>query len=117
MGYYTQYTLDVVELYDEKEKDVILAYASLSDICNSYHQHGDKYDLSFGDTTDDIKWYGHHEDMLKLSIAFPDVAFSLHGVGEEQGDEWIAYYKAGKHVVHSRDDWTPPPFNEENLQG
>lgn len=116
MGYYTQYTLDVVDLDDETVKASILEFITTNDICNSYHQVPDsKYNLTFGESTDDIKWYAHHDDMIMLSKAFPNVVFSLYGVGEENGDEWMSYYKLGKSAVYSRDDWSPPPFNEDDL--
>ena len=37
--------------------------------------------------------------MLCLSEQFPNVIFKLHGIGEENGDIWDAYYKAGKTAI------------------
>jgi len=37
---------------------------------------------------EEIKWYDHRKDMLKLSLEFPDVLFTLSGAGEEPGDLW-----------------------------
>ena len=45
---------------------------------------------------DTVKWYEYHTDMLNLSAAYPDVAFFLTGVGEENGDQWRACYYGGE---------------------
>jgi hypothetical protein len=45
---------------------------------------------------DTMKWYGHSEDMRKLSCEFPTALFTLSGEGEESGDIWRKYYKGGK---------------------
>ena len=34
---------------------------------------------------DSCKWYGHEDDMRKLSKRFPDYLFVLEGEGEEAG--------------------------------
>lgn len=43
----------------------------------------------------DVKWYDHHNDMVKISKMFPSELFTLEGEGEESGDIWKAYYKNG----------------------
>ena len=45
---------------------------------------------------DCIKWYDHEEHMKEVSLKFPDQLLVLEGDGEEQGDQWKAYYKNGK---------------------
>ena len=45
---------------------------------------------------DSIKWYDQETDMLEYSLRYPETIFKITGDGEEQGDEWIAYYLNGK---------------------
>ena len=33
------------------------------------------------------KWHRHISDMLELSMAYPNILFKLHVIGEENGDE------------------------------
>jgi hypothetical protein len=49
-----------------------------------------------GECTDSVKWYGHEEDMKKLSLKFKDTVFCLRGEGEENKDMWYKYFKNGK---------------------
>lgn len=49
-----------------------------------------------GEPVESVKWYEHEEDMLNLSIQFPNVIFILKGEGEEAGDIWYKYFKDGK---------------------
>lgn len=41
-------------------------------------------------------WYDHDAEMGKLSIAFPDILFTLWGYGQEADDLWKKYYLNGK---------------------
>lgn len=62
----------------------------------------------------DAKWYQHVSDMRELSSFFPDLIFTLSGVGEEKEDMWREYYKNGK---CQREDAkiTFDPFDESKL--
>lgn len=81
MGYYTNYKLgmtpDLPEVRGVIEDDDDLAYA-------------------IGEDADSCKWYDHESDMRSLSKRFPDILFTLTGEGEEAGDLWRKYFKAGK---------------------
>lgn len=37
----------------------------------------------------ELSWYDHEDDMKALARNFPEIRFSLEGIGEEQGDMWI----------------------------
>lgn len=99
MGYYTRYELETVESKDLgksilKEMDAEVYYGL--DINSSLKYIGD-FDMGVSiDYTDEVKWYDHEDDMKKLSVKFPNTLFRLHGIGEEQGDEWFKYFKNGK---------------------
>lgn len=54
-----------------------------------------------GETDEPQQWYRHEEDVAKLSRGFPDQLIVLHGVGEEPGDLWRKYFRAG-HVQVAR---------------
>lgn len=44
---------------------------------------------------EDCKWYDHNQDMMIISIRYPNILFVLNGIGEEYGDFWKKYYKNG----------------------
>jgi hypothetical protein len=81
MGYYTRYDLEILQGGDsnidyKKELCDMVEYEHLFD--------------------DDCKWYDHNEDMISISKKHPKVLFLLHGVGEDDGDMWRAYYYGGE---------------------
>ena len=62
-----------------------------------------------------VKWYGHQEDMIKLSNMHKGTLFTLKGNGEDDDDLWVCYYKSGlsqqgKAVI------TFTPFDESKLK-
>ena len=101
MGYYTKFELEIsgtgerwvtgVNVKGEKIRvnigidhdEVIRELVDLSG-----YEH-----LFDGDTH---KWYEYDENMREISQKYPNLLFTLSGEGEESGDRWRAYYKAGK---------------------
>ena len=83
MGYKTNYTL-----------------SSTTDIENT-----SEFAELFGNTTDydideigsGIKWYEHETDMAAISTKYPDVIFTLKGIGEDEDTPWFMYFKNGKY--------------------
>ena len=102
MGYYTQYTLKV-----EGNNPTLEEVAKIID---------GEWMLSYLMGRDTTKWYEYRNDMLQISALYPNVLFTLHGVGEEEGDEWVEYYKNGKHQREVREEWSPPEFNPDTLE-
>lgn len=87
MGYYTYYSLDIQNSTNDdiakvvrylKEKDII-GYALDEALCPA----------------DGVTWYEHHEDMIDLSMEFPNLYFVLHGEGDDREDIWDAHYQNG----------------------
>ena len=85
MGYYTSYSLKVIEGSEDLIKE-------LRNICDEagYALEED------GSTSDSTKWYSSEKDMRDFSLLHPEAVFELKGGGEESGDLWVAYFKAGK---------------------
>ena len=100
MGYYTHYeiemTPDLPEVRAAIEDEEYMAYA-------------------IGEGGDSCKWYDHEADMWALSRRFPDVLFELSGEGEEAGDLWRKYFKAGK-MQSCPAQITYEPFDESKLR-
>lgn len=93
MGYYTNYALSYEweeEPTEEQEIDLEKVLDS-EDFCD----YSPLMSFISGDA-DNCKWYDHDLDMRRLSLLFPTVLFTLHGVGEENEDIWYKYYKNGK---------------------
>lgn len=85
MGYLTRYDLTITDgdesLISELRSEYGGADYALDDDGNCY---------------DETKWYSHEEDMRAFSKKHPKAFFKLSGEGEESGDIWEAYFKAGK---------------------
>ena len=84
MGYYTKYKLQVeggdrslIETLRQENQNAMLAFDD------------------YGETFSEQKWYDYEEDMKSFSKKHPNVLFVLKGVGEENCDIWIAYFKNG----------------------
>ena len=61
------------------------------------------------------KWYEFEKDCRLVSEKFPDDVIKLEGVGEEQDDQWVAYFKNGK-MQMCRAIITFEPFDENKLK-
>ena len=93
MGYYTRFELVV----HEGTANLDAVHVAL-DKAMDYPHEDSPFEVD-GDriiSSDSIKWYDHDEDCAEMSKHFPGVVFKLHGMGEETGDLWEAYYKEGK---------------------
>lgn len=86
MGYYTNYSLK----QEGCPKQDLLILESEVDKMRVFSDG----DAEYGWATY-AKWYDFDNDMVKLSAKFPDVVFTLDGVGEDSDDEWRHYYKHG----------------------
>jgi len=107
MGYYTNYTIQVLNKNGDNITDEMESERDFEDIVmwpNDYPPEIDDIIIDFlqGDrfygllTDGNCKWYDHEEVMKDLSIKYPGLIFMLKGVGEEQGDIWAKYFYNGK---------------------
>lgn len=110
MGYYTYHTLSM------ESESPINARAIFDYAQENKMEFVDGFRLSGNDfeTTNEIKWYEHEKEMRNLSKHFPDILFILHGEGEERGDIWDEYYRAGK-MQHCHAEVKIPPYNPDNM--
>ncbi len=109
MGYYTRYKLSVVDGPEDQTCP-----------CNHCSGTGKLQSsisaLKAWPTTDDEPqaWYDHEHDMLAFSKKYPSTTFKLNGVGEEQGDVWVKFFRNGQlrarkaitTLLESMPDWT-----------
>ena len=129
MGYYTNYSMEVIDIdnkgydaykiakymlekNDESEKFYTFQYG-LRDFIDNIDLHIN-YDLCL-DCDDEARWDDNEEEMLELSQEFPDVLFKLHGEGEESGDIWDKYFMNGK-MQYCPAEIICPPFDRDKLE-
>lgn len=88
MGYETAYSLTIKSKKHSIEEIMVV----LKEDC----EYAD-YALDYkGECQEDCKWYDHRDDMIKFSKKYPDVLFTLSGVGESHDDQWSFFVKNGK---------------------
>lgn len=107
MGYYTDYDLDILKC--KKEDEDLLE----SEVFQIFFKDLTSYDIEDG--LYGIKWYEHHEHMIKISKQWPDVIFELDGSGEDSSDIWRTYYHNGK-SQHSPGKIIFDEFDENKLR-
>lgn len=111
MGYYTDFSLRVFDIYNGERKSFItyLNEKTIEDWANRNEDRNvehyvkmckyleDNRDAFYGIFCGNVKWYDYESSMITLSQKFPDCLFVLEGSGEEQGDLWKHYFLNGKH--------------------
>ena len=116
MGYYTNYTGDVLDSngnWDyELEEQIAHAVAQLP-----YFDSDDKSIVTLDDViaTQAEKWYDYIEDMKNISLQFPDATIVIHGQGENYDDIWNTYFQNGKYARYEA-EIIIPSFNPADLQ-
>lgn len=81
MGYETRF---IIKIDTYNEEDII---NRLSDVSGYYAEDNQIYG----------KWYGHEEDLIKVSKEFPTALITVTGYGEDRGDIWQAYVLNGQY--------------------
>jgi len=102
---------DIVAFFRERNKDVDECNIAALIARHPQHFNVDKLTVAqiqksltkiagawvkIGQRSDQISWYNHEEDMVQLSLLYPEVTFQIDGEGEEVGDIWRATVKNGE---------------------
>lgn len=95
MGYFTQFSLDWSGATDAAQDEAIRQFVRTSEEA--------KYCLGKDAKShaDSGKWYNWRDDLSRWSFKFPHILFQMSGDGEDSGDIWVAYAKAGQ-VQHEK---------------
>ena len=111
MGYYTAYSLEILNAdnfpeksYLEIEREVAIELARL-DYFRDTDERQSEWEARIANSDypideilgyDTMKWYDYEDDMVEISKKFPKYKFRLHGEGEDPDDFWDDYYYNGK---------------------
>lgn len=106
MGYYTHYKI-AMDVPDVDAPRPLTEY-DLRTLLVAHIGH-DPFD-------GECKWYDHERDMRTFSGMYSHVLFTLDGEGEENGDVWRKYFRAGKMQEERLAKWEPPPFDPAKLK-
>lgn len=110
MGYETRYRLKTVGPGLDETDPLVTVLGEKPQALPDFGRKIADFTDGYNPFEDRCKWYEHEEDMTALSKKFPHVLFILEGIGEEDGDFWRKYFRAGK---MSRADavltFSPPP--------
>lgn len=109
MGYYTNYTLEILKDPDNQEEQF---YEELEKVVGDLSS--DFKNFGYANT----KWYDCEEDMLKLSKKFPKMLFKIEGEGEEPLDIWITHFCNGqgnyREIQTYWEEFNPEEFYNSN---
>jgi len=86
MGYYTQYSIEVIE--GDPRGIIEELIADYEDAAHALDEDGG--------CREECKWYDSDANMREFSKKHPEHLFRLEGIGEESGDIWHQYWKNGK---------------------
>lgn len=107
MGYYTAYSLEVLNAdsfpeksYLEIEREVAIELARLDYFRDTVDRQPEwentiinsDYPIDEILGYDTMKWYEYEDDMHKIAKKFPQYKFRLHGQGEDSDDFWDEYF-------------------------
>lgn len=106
MGYYTDFKIVLGNVEQENKEQIIEGLKKYCPDLVSMLKYEFRENLEYDDIVTENgefingKWYNHKEEITELSKHFPNLNITIHGHGEEIGDEWILYVKAGKREKH-----------------
>ena len=106
MGYYTKFTMSVLDAKTkenipvELEKEIAEKINSqfFQDWINPENIKESEYPLDEVFCYETYKWYTCEEDMSEFSKSYPDLIFIIDGQGEEYEDLWQAVIRNGRYV-------------------
>lgn len=101
MGYDTVYSLKLKSLnkkvrINDKAKEAIIERLTGSDFEGSEYSKDAWYALdAYGDCSDALHWYNAVDEIAVFSKLYPEILFTLHGEGDNNGDLWNVYIVNG----------------------
>lgn len=95
MGYYTRYSLKIVN-DGSTESFVHSCTGEPIKQLVAENKHAVYALEEDGSHKDEITWYDHEKEMRAFSKKFPNLIFELSGEGEMNSDVWKKYFKNGK---------------------
>lgn len=105
MGYYTHFKIVLGKSTNENKeqliKDIKKYCSGLTSFLEYEYTNYDYNDIvtEYGEYVYG-KWYNFEEEMVELSKHYPNLNITVNGHGEQIGDEWVLYVKAGKTEKH-----------------
>lgn len=110
MGYYTQYSMELLNATEEQEKEIALKLACCVFGCTAEELAEQEKPVSVDFLLEDMyKWYDHEEDVRDISKGYPDIGFILSGDGEEYDDKWKLYVRDGvTQLAYATITYDPP---------
>ena len=107
MGYYTDYTISIVDgSYDEE-----IELAIQKDIENL--DGGGWEQWTADEWYSNRKWYDQDIDMYRISMKYPGILFCVHGNGDDADDVWDEYWQDGR-MQHCH--MKIPPYDKEQMR-
>lgn len=103
MGYSTWYIFRVLNVSEEREREIEEAFGESSIVDAPYILEGEEV----------RNWYTQDEDMMEFSKRFPDAIIELEAQGENTEDLWKTRYKNGEAEVVT---WVYKPFQKLTLE-
>ena len=106
MGYYTNYEVTFENIEDNQKEaarqELINSCPELTDaiIDDKGEQELEELIVKNNDVCLRAKWYECEAEIARFTEKFPDVYLTVRAHGEDIGDEWVAYSKAGNVVVY-----------------
>nr|DAT58771.1 MAG TPA: hypothetical protein [Bacteriophage sp.] len=101
MGYYTNFK---IEFGNHSQEDEFKLRESIKQCCPQLvsaleYEYPSEYEdyLLEEEIFIYAKWYDFDREISALSEKHPNLNITLYGHGEEIGDEWVAYAKAGQY--------------------
>lgn len=89
MGYYSSYSF--IEVTTVDGEDVFF-----EDLPGWDQTFSDQTGYNWRSIGNDVKWYNYFDDMLEISLLYPDVVFTIERVGEDPNDRALGRFLNGK---------------------
>lgn len=102
MGYYTAYNMAVKGCKGESDFNNVCSALAEKDLIGYAFEtpaYEPDSEIQYFYSYDAVKWYEHKKDMKEISEKYPDLTFALNGYGDDPGDLWMTYFKAGQMEV------------------